>query len=265
MDIIQLITLAIVQGFTEFLPVSSSAHLILTPALFNWPDQGLAFDVAVHLGTLIAVSRYFRNDLKKLSRAWLNSITHKQHCEESRLAWGILYGTLPLAIIGFTFKDMIENDFRSANIIASSTIIFAIALWYAYASGQQKRDEYSLSVKDILIIGCAQAIALIPGTSRSGITITAAMMLGLTAQSAARFSFLLSIPAILLPGGYKTMQLSQSNISIAWGELFIATLLSAIFAYLCIKFFLKLLDTIGMLPFIIYRFLLGIFLFIVFA
>ena len=240
MDTLQIIVLALVQGLTEFLPVSSSAHLILVPYLTDWPDQGLAFDVAVHVGTLTAVVIYFRKEISKMFFAWIASLKGR-HSEDSKLAWGVLIGTLPVGLAGLLFKDVISEHFRTPLVIAVATILFGFLLWYADSSGKRQRDEHTLSWKDVLIIGGAQAIALIPGTSRSGITITAGLMLGLTATAAARFSFLLSIPVIVLAGGVETLDyLSVANVG-DMKDLIYGALISAFSAYLCIHFFLMLL------------------------
>lgn len=256
MDILQIIVLALVQGLTEFLPISSSAHLILVPFLTDWTDQGLAFDVAVHVGTLTAVVVYFRKEIKKMFFAWFASLTGK-HSEDSKLAWAVLIGTIPVGLAGLIFKDVISEHLRTPLVIAVTTIIFGLLLWYADWSAKRQRDEYSMSWKDILVIGCAQAIALIPGTSRSGITITAGLMLGLTASASARFSFLLSIPVIILAGGVETLDYLKVASINDMGDLITGAAISAISAYMCIHFFLKLLERIGMTPFVIYRLLLG--------
>lgn len=259
MDILQIIVLALVQGLTEFLPISSSAHLILVPILTGWDDQGLAFDVAVHVGTLTAVVLYFRKEIGVMFLAWMASLKGK-HSEDSRLAWGVLIGTIPVGLVGLLFKDYIADNLRTELVIAVTTIIFGLLLWYADWSGKRDRDEHTLSWKDIIIIGCAQAIALIPGTSRSGITITAGLMLGLTAQAAARFSFLLSIPVIVLAGGVETLGYLEVASADDVNDLVIGALISAVSAYLCIHYFLMLLERVGMTPFVIYRLLLGIIL-----
>ncbi len=256
MDTIQIIVLALVQGLTEFLPVSSSAHLILVPLITGWQDQGLAFDVAVHVGTLTAVVLYFRKEIGKMFLAWIDSLKGN-HSEDSRLAWGVLIGTVPVGIAGLLFKDFIAGNLRTELVIATTTILFGLLLWYADWSGKRNRNEYTLSWKDIIIIGCAQAIALIPGTSRSGITITAGLMLGLTAQAAARFSFLLSIPVIVLAGGMETLDYLEVANAGDSNDLIYGALISAFSAYLCIHYFLKLLAKINMTPFVIYRLLLG--------
>ncbi len=264
MDFLHIITLALVQGFTEFLPVSSSAHLILVPILAGWEDQGLAFDVSVHVGTLTAILYYFRRELGPMARDWLRSIQKRQHTPNSKLAWGVILGTLPVAVVGLLAKDIIEGQLRTPLVIAVTTILFGLLLWWADARGQRQRDEYQITLRDILLIGCAQALALIPGTSRSGITITAGLMLGLTRVGAARFSFLLSIPAILLPGALKTLDLIKDDMPVDWHALYMGALVSGIFAYFTVHLFIRLLDKLGMLPFVIYRLILGAVLLVVF-
>lgn len=263
MDIIQVIVLALVQGLTEFLPISSSAHLILVPILSDWPDQGLAFDVAVHAGTLTAVVLYFRRELKTMLFEWFGSLRGK-HTPDSRLAWAVLLGTIPVGLAGLLFKDVISEHLRSPLVIATTTIVFGVLLWMGDSRKDLKRDEHTLGWKDVLIIGIAQAFALIPGTSRSGVTITAALMLGLNRQAAARFSFLLSIPVIVLAGGVETLEYLQVASVQDINFLLMGAMISAVSAYLCIHYFLKLLEKISMLPFVIYRLILGVVLFVLF-
>ncbi len=260
MDFLQIIILSVVQGITEFLPVSSSAHLILVPILTGWEDQGLAFDVAVHVGTLSAVVLYFRKDIISLIHGWLGSVTGKGHTAESKMAWFVILATIPAGLAGLLFKDFIELYLRHPLVIAATTIFFGLVLWWADASGGRARTTKSMGWQDAALIGLSQALALIPGTSRSGVTMTTALILGFTREVAARFSFLLSIPLITLAGGYLTLKLIQSNQSVDWVALIMGVIFSAISAYLCIHYFLKLLESLGMLPFVIYRLLLGAFL-----
>lgn len=257
MDILHAIFLALLQGFTEFLPVSSSAHLILVPKLLGWADQGLAFDVAVHVGTLGAVVLYFRRELGPMAQDWFRSLLTRKNTANSRLAWAVLWGTIPVGLAGLLLQGFIENNLRSELVIAAATIGFGLLLWVADVKGRGQRDEYSLRISDIAIIGVAQALALIPGTSRSGATMTAGLMLGLSRQAAARFSFLLSIPVITLAGGLLTLELIQDPALVDWRAITVGVVSSAITAYLCIHVFLKLLERMGMLPFVIYRMLLG--------
>ncbi|MEN8217725.1 MAG: undecaprenyl-diphosphate phosphatase [Pseudomonadota bacterium] len=261
MDIWQIIVLAVTQGLTEFLPISSSAHLILLPHLTGWEDQGVAFDVAVHVGSLLAVLMYFRADLKPLLESWIQSIKTRQLTPESRLVWGVGIGTIPAALLGLAIAGLDFDEYlRSPLILATATIVFGLLLGWADVIGKRERDEYSLTWKDILLIGLAQALALIPGTSRSGITITAALLLGINRKAAARFSFLLSIPIIILAGANESLSLIGTSVD--WTALSLAVAFSAISAYLCIHAFISLLDRIGMLPFVVYRLGLGIVLLI---
>jgi len=264
MELTHIIWLALVQGLTEFLPVSSSAHLILVPSLLGWADQGLAFDVAVHLGTLLAVVAYFRRDIVTLFLAWIASITQRAMTPEAKLAWGVILGTIPAGIVGLAFKDLIEVYLRSPLVIAVTTIVFGLLLWLADHRSKLNRDEYSLGWQDFLVIGGAQAMALIPGTSRSGITITAALLLGLTREAAARYSFLLSIPIIVLSSMSVTKDLVESAVPVPWMTLVLGSALAAASAFFCIHFFLAFINKIGMTPFVIYRLLLGVLLLWVF-
>jgi len=265
MDFLQIFVLAIVQGLTEFLPVSSSAHLILVPILTGWEDQGLAFDVAVHVGTLSAVVLYFRTEIIKMTIDWFASVAGKGVSDEAKLAWAVLFGTIPVGLAGLLFKDFIEENLRSAFVLATATLVFAILLWWADAKGRGQRSEYSIGWKDVLFIGVAQAMALIPGTSRSGATMTAALMMGLSRQAAARFSFLLSIPVIVLAGGLETLDYLKEATVDDMQPLLLGALISGVSAYFCIHYFLKLLERIGMMPFVIYRLILAVFLYVVFA
>jgi undecaprenyl-diphosphatase len=264
MSITHIIVLALVQGFTEFLPISSSAHLILVPVLTHWPDQGLAFDVAVHVGTLSAVVMYFRKDISEMFVDWTKSITQRKHTAHSKLAWAVIFGSIPVGVGGLLLHNLADTVFRSPLVIAYATIGFGILLGVSDWMGKKVESLEKLSWPHIIIIGTSQVLALIPGTSRSGITMTAGLALGLTRQAAARFSFLLSIPAILMAGGYESLKLLKAA-SVDWTSLFLGVALSAISAYLCIHLFLKLLDRIGMLPFVIYRLVLGVFLIYVFV
>ncbi|KLV11217.1 undecaprenyl-diphosphate phosphatase [Photobacterium ganghwense] len=250
--------LALIQGLTEFLPISSSAHLILPSAVLGWEDQGLAFDVAVHVGTLAAVIGYFRKEVVTLLSAWVGSIFRRKHTAESQLAWMIVLATIPACIFGLMMKDFIELYLRSAWVIAITTIVFGLLLWWVDKRASQQVDEYAADWKRSLFIGLAQAAAMIPGTSRSGATMTAALYLGFTREAAARFSFLMSIPIILLAGSYLGTKLVTSGAPIQVGALGIGFAVSFVSAYACIHVFLKLVTRLGMFPFVIYRLLLGV-------
>lgn len=261
MDLIQLIILSLIQGITEFLPVSSSAHLILLPLLTEWQDQGLAIDVAAHLGSLFAVIVYFKKDISRILFAGVNSIIRQDISQpESKLFYYLVIASLPVLILGFLLRDIVSTYLRDPLVIAAASIVFGLLLWYADIMGQRIRKIESINIRDAIFIGFAQALALIPGTSRSGITMTAALLLGLDRKSAARFSFLMAVPIILAAGGYETLKLMQMDVIVDIQNFFITAFLSAISALLSIHLFLTFLDKIGMLPFVIYRVVLGLIL-----
>ncbi len=256
---IHTVILAVIQGLTEFLPISSSAHLILPSQLLGWPDQGLAFDVGVHVGTLMAVIFYFRQELVTMARAWIRSLGGHTDAE-GRLAWLVILATLPALVAGFLFEGLVDHYGRSILVIAATTLIFGVLLAWADARRTEQRKTEGLGVRDACMIGLAQALALIPGTSRSGITITVALMLGFDRQTAARFSFLLSIPVILGAGSLKGLELYQEGKGTHWLQVGFGTLIAGLSALACIHLFLKWLDRVGMKPFVIYRLLLGVLL-----
>lgn len=265
MDPVQLLLLALVQGITEFLPISSSAHLILVPVLTDWPDQGLAFDIAVHLGTLMAVVGYFRARVARLVVAGIRAPFTRERDVDGRLAWLLVLGTIPVGLIGLSFKDVVETTLRGPLVIAAASIGFGLLLWWSDRGGGGTRDEDSLGWRDALIIGLFQAVALIPGTSRSGITMTAGLLLRLDRAAAARFSFLLSIPVIALSGLLQVFELIAAGGHVAWGTLLTGTALSALAAWACIHLFLQYIERVGMAPFVIYRVALGVVLIVLFA
>lgn len=256
MDLFQVIVLALIQGLTEFLPISSSAHLILPSRILGWPDQGLAFDVAVHVGTLTAVVIYFRKDLGNLISAWFGQFGPQGQTQDSRLAWYIVLATIPVCVAGLLFNSYIETYLRSIWAIAAASIIFGFALWWSDVRGKQTLTLQNITLSAALLIGIAQAVALIPGTSRSGITMTMALFLGFARTDAARFSFLLSIPVIIISGLYEGIGLLGA-VDVDWLAIFVGMLVSMVSAYLCIHYFLEFISKISMLPFVVYRVILG--------
>jgi len=257
LDPIQAIVLAIVQGLSEFLPISSSGHLILLPHFFGWEDQGLAFDVALHIGTLIAVVVYFRRPLTAMTLAWFTSLKRREATPDSRLAWCVILGTVPVGLVGLAFGGAIEANLRNPLFVAGTLTFFGILMWLADKLGRQSLDEYSVGWRQAVIIGCAQALALMPGTSRSGITITAGLGLGLTRSAAARFSFLLAVPGIALAGAYELLKLLAANEAVDWQMMSLGLVVSAITGYACIHVLLKVIEKIGLLPFTLYRLLIA--------
>lgn len=255
---LQILVLAVVQGLTEFLPISSSGHLILAPHLFGFRDQGLAFDVAVHLGSLVAVLAFFRRDVLAIAAGWLKT-TFARHPagQESRLGWAIIIGTLPVVIVGLLLKSVVESELRAPWVIAATTIAFGLLLGVVDLRSKRHRGLATLNWRDALMIGSAQVLALIPGTSRSGITMTAGLALGLDRESASRFSFLLAIPTILASSTLITLDLLNQTGPVDWNSLALGVVLSAGAAYLAIHLFLRFIERIGMWPFVIYRLFLG--------
>lgn len=265
MDVFQWVVLAIIQGITEFLPISSSAHLILPSQLLGWPDQGLAFDVAVHIGSLLAVILYFRKTIFDIKVNCIKAVFGRAHDKNAAmLGWLIIIGTVPAVIIGFLAQDLIESHLRSVLVIAMTTTIFGVLLWVADIKATQTRELSELTWRQALIVGFAQALALIPGTSRSGITMTAGLLTGLTKVASAQFSFLLSIPLILAAGSLKGLELVQTPSAFDLSAIAYGTILSFISAFACIVLFLKWIERSGFLPFVIYRLVLGAILFFVY-
>jgi undecaprenyl-diphosphatase len=257
MDPVQAIVLAIVQGLSEFLPISSSGHLILIPHVFGWPDQGLAFDVAVHLGTLIALLLYFRRQLATMATAWFDSVFRRRQTADSRLAWQILVATIPVGLVGLAGGDFIEANLRNPLFVAGTLSFFGILMYLADRFGSGKKDEFSLTWPLALAIGCAQALALMPGTSRSGVTMTAGRALGLSRSGAARFSFLLAIPGIAAAGGYEGLKLLTSSQAVQWGPMLIGIVFAGLSGIACIHFLIRFIERIGLLPFTVYRLLIA--------
>jgi undecaprenyl-diphosphatase len=257
LDLLQAISLALLQGITEFLPISSSAHLMLPSQLLGWPDQGLAFDTAVHLGSLIAVVWYFRQEIMTLLNAVWTSSKTGQMSTDSRYAFNLLIASLPIIPVGFIFRFDIEEHLRSVEVIIATTIIFGILLLVADFPSKKRLDDRELNWKQALLIGISQCLALIPGTSRSGITMSAALLVGFTREASSRISFLISIPTIAGAAVLKMIDLLSSSVSVDWTLLAIGTVVSMLSAYICIMLFLNLIARIGFLPFVVYRFALG--------
>ncbi|ACF13209.1 undecaprenol kinase [Chloroherpeton thalassium ATCC 35110] len=271
MDIIQAIVLGIIQGLTEFLPISSSAHLRIFPALLGWDDPGAAFTAIIQIGTLAAVLIYFYQDILRITSATISGLVNRNPfgSQDSRMGWMISAGTIPIVVLGLLFKKNIETTFRSLYIISGSLILLALVLMYAeyLVKKREARGEKMLSLdkvdwKEAIIIGLAQSLALIPGSSRSGTTITGGLFLGMTRETAARFSFLLSLPAVFAAGVYQLLkvwpELMASGDELV--NLTVATVVSGVIGYASIAFLLDYLKKHSTYLFIIYRILLGVFL-----
>jgi len=255
METIQAILLAIIQGLTEFLPISSSAHLILLSEISGWEDQGQTFDVALHFGTLLAVIFYFRREINEM----LDFSHFKTMNTLIKSPLGVItIATIPIVIIGGLFNQFIEANLRTSEVIAIATIVFGVLLYLSDLKGKQADSDLKVTLGLGFLIGLAQVFALIPGTSRSGITITAALLLGFSRTEAARFSFLLAIPAIIAANILGVFEVIQAeHLVFNYLDLFLGVSISFLVAYLTIGWFLSLIERIGMLPFVVYRVILG--------
>lgn len=264
MPIFHLVILAIIQGLTEFIPVSSSAHLILAPALLGWEDQGTAIDVAVHIGSLAAVLIYFRQETAMLFRGGIDTLRFKPS-DDRKLFLFLAVATIPL-VIGGVMIALTDSEayLRDPLVIAAASIFFGVIL---YIADRRPMEESRLpnSWKSVMTIGLAQVLALIPGTSRSGITITAARWMGFDRESAARFSMLIAIPAIMATGGYVALDFISEGGTERLTPMIVAALFSFAAAYLAISVFLRFANRISFLPFVLYRIALGILLFAIFS
>jgi undecaprenyl-diphosphatase len=255
---LEAIVLGIVQGLTEFLPISSTAHLRIVPAFFGWDDPGAAFTAVTQLGTMAAVLLYFREDLLRIARAWIPSIRNPElrSNQDARIGWYIVLGTIPIAVFGFIFKDQIESGARSLYLIGTTLIVLGLLLLLAERVASHERDLRSLNRRDATVIGFAQAAALVPGVSRSGATLTAGLFMGLDRVSAARYSFLLSVPAVVLSGLFELRDAVHGTDASATGTL-IATFCAFVVGYASIAFLLRFLTTHTTKVFVGYRVVLG--------
>ena len=257
MDLFQAIVLGLVQGLTEFLPISSSGHLRIVPAFFGWEDPGAAFTAVIQLGTMAAVLLYFRADLWRIAVAWLRSLRDPSVRGEidARMGWYIILGTIPIGVLGLAFKDPIETEFRTLELIGATLIVFGLLMLGAEAVSRRDRSLRDITARDGLVIGFAQALALVPGVSRSGATISAGLLLNFDRAAAARYSFLLSIPAVVLSGLFELRHAGEGNLPIA--ETVIATLLAFVSGYASIAFLLRYLERHSIAVFVGYRIVLG--------
>lgn len=258
MDIIQALVLAVIQGITEFLPISSTAHLILVPLLTGWPDQGLSFDVALNTATWLAVVLYFRGDIASISKGFVRTIREKRlkGNHDGQLAWMALLATIPVGLAGILTRDLVATELRTLEVIGWSSIIWGFVLWAADRN-PGKLDIRSMGWKTAIAVGLAQAIALIPGTSRSGITMTAGLFMGLSRTACARFSFLLAMVVGLLAGAKEGIEMVRAGLDTPWLAVFVGAIAAFISAYIAIHYFMKLISRSSMVPFVIYRIALG--------
>jgi undecaprenyl-diphosphatase len=258
-SIVEAIVLGIVQGLTEFLPISSTGHLRIVPAFLGWDDPGAAFTAVTQLGTMAAVLLYFREDLWRITRSFVRSLkAGETRDQDARLGWYILLGTIPIGIFGLAFRDQIERGARDLYVIGTALIVLGLVLLAAEKVGTRERDIDAITPRDGLVVGLAQALALVPGVSRSGATITAGLFLGLDRAAAARFSFLLSVPAVVLSGLFEMRKfVGKGGDDTGAGALIVATLLAFVVGYASIAFLLRFLVDHSTYVFVGYRVVLG--------
>jgi undecaprenyl-diphosphatase len=256
---LEAIILGIVQGLTEFLPISSSAHLLILSQLFGWDDPGAAFTAVTQIGTEMAVIIYFRHQIAAIIRAWARSIgsADARSDPDARMGWLIIVGTLPIAVFGLLFKDQIETVFRNLYLVAIMLIVFGVLLGVADALGARVKTERDLTVRDGVLYGLAQSLALIPGVSRSGATISAGLAMAYTRAAAARYAFLLAVPAVLMSGLFEARKIGDDT-NVAWGPTLLATAIAFSVGFAIIAWLMKWLTTRSYLPFVIYRIALGL-------
>lgn len=265
--------LGFVQGLTEFLPISSSAHLRLTAAFAGWHDPGAAFTAITQIGTEAAVIIYFRKDIARIISSWFRSLFDREmrSNHDAQMGWLVIVGSIPIGVLGVAFKDQIEGPFRDLRLIATTLIVMGIVLGIAdrlaardeaggrHRAAKERKSLQDLGVRDGLIYGFCQAMALIPGVSRSGATISGGLLMGYTREAAARYSFLLAIPAVLASGVFELKDAGEGHVS--WGPTIFATLVAFVVGYVVISWFMKFISSKSFMPFVYYRVLLGILLF----
>jgi undecaprenyl-diphosphatase len=260
---LEAVVLGVVQGLTEFLPISSSAHLRIVGALFGWDDPGAAFTAIIQIGTELAVVLYFARDIARIIAAWASSLVHpgRRSDPDARMGWLIIIGSIPIIVLGLALQDSIETTFRDLRIVATALIVFSVVLYVADRIGSEKRQLDDLTVPHGIVFGLAQALALVPGVSRSGGTITAGRFLGYERGAAARYSFLLAVPAVLGSGLYQAYQALSGQIAgsaVQWGPTIVATVISFGVGLAVISWLLRYLARGSFTPFVVYRIAVGV-------
>ena len=255
---LEAVILGVVQGLTEFLPISSSAHVLIVSRLFGWGDPGAAFTAVTQIGTEIAVLIYFRRDLARILSTWFVSLRRPEvrGSIDARMGWYVIIGTLPIAILGFTFAPVIETAARNLWLVATVLIVFGIVLGLVDRWGSKTKTLEALNAKDGLLFGFGQALALIPGVSRSGATISVGLAMGYSRSAATRYAFLLAIPAVLASGLYEATKIG-SDVNVQWGQTILATIIALTIGYLVIAWLIRWVSTHSFLPFVVYRVVLG--------
>lgn len=258
-DLLKACFLGVLQGLTEFLPISSSAHLRIFPELFGWGDPGAAFTAVIQIGTELAVLIYFRRDIWRIASAWLAALMRPERRSDpdARMGWFIIIGSLPIVVLGVLLKDVIERDFRNLWIIGSTLIVLGLVLGFADRTSADDRDLSRIGLRDAVLMGLAQALALIPGVSRSGATISMGRLLGYEREAATRYAFLLAIPAVVGAGLFELKEIPNGVNTYGWGPTITATVVSFVVGYAAIAWLLRYVSTRSYTPFVIYRVALG--------
>jgi len=259
LDLLKATVLGIIQGLTEFLPISSSAHLRIFPELFGWGDPGAAFTAVIQIGTELAVLLYFRKDIWRIATMWLRSLFRPElrgHLD-ARMGWFIIIGSLPIVVLGVIFKDIIERDFRSLWIIGTALIVLGIVLGVADRVSKDRLVIKDISLRDAVLMGLAQATALVPGVSRSGATISMGRFLGYEREAVTRYAFLLAIPAVVGAGLFELREIPNGDNSYGWGPTLVATVVSFVVGYAAIAWLLRYVSTRSYTPFVVYRVVVG--------
>ena len=258
-ELLQAVVLGIIQGLTEFLPISSSAHLRIFPEMFGWGDPGAAFTAVIQIGTELAVLIFFRKDIWRIGSTWLKSLVKPEfrgHLD-ARMGWFIILGSLPIVILGVLLKDVIEKDFRSLWIIGTTLIVGGIVLGIADRVGSTRKQIKQITLFDAVLMGLAQAMALVPGVSRSGATLSMGRFLGYDREAATRYAFLLAIPAVVGAGIFELKEIPNGDNMYGWGPTVVATVVSFVVGYAAIAWLLRYVSTKSYLPFVVYRIALG--------
>jgi undecaprenyl-diphosphatase len=258
-ELLQAVVLGIIQGLTEFLPISSSAHLRIFPEMFGWGDPGAAFTAVIQIGTELAVLIFFRKDIWRIGSTWLKSLVKPEYRGhlDARMGWFIILGSLPIVILGVLLKDVIEQDFRSLWIIGTTLIVGGIVLGIADHVGSTRKQIKQITLGDAVLMGLAQAMALVPGVSRSGATLSMGRFLGYDREAATRYAFLLAIPAVVGAGIFELKEIPHGDNSYGWGPTIVATVVSFVVGYAAIAWLLRYVSTRSYLPFVLYRIALG--------
>lgn len=258
-DLLKAVVLGLLQGLTEFLPISSSAHLRIFPELFGWGDPGAAFTAVIQIGTELAVLIYFRHDIWRIGKAWVLSLWQPEWrgTFDARMGWYVIVGSLPIVILGILLKDVIESDFRNLWIIGTTLIVLGLVLGLADRVGRLDKQITAIGIREAVLMGLAQALALIPGVSRSGATISMGRFLGFEREAATRFAFLLAIPAVVGAGLFELKEIPHGENAYGWAPTITATVISFLVGYAAIAWLLRYISTHSYTPFVLYRVLLG--------